>query len=160
MKIKNLTRTSILIAIIYISMALLHITLFGSVLHLGSLVIVIVSLTFPKKESAIASAIGPTLFDILSGYAIYAPFTLVSRLALSLIVSSSKNKGLPFQIIAAIIGGTVVIAVYFISYLIFLPSINEALFASVPDIIQLILTVTGVFIAIPLRKVVSNAIKA
>ncbi len=153
MNTKEITRTAILTAIIYLSMALLHVNIFGSALHLGSMMIVIVSLSFPRKEALIASSIAPTLFDLTSGYVAYAPFTFIARLLLSLIVSFAKNKELRVQIIAAIVGGVVVIIVYFISYLVFSEGLKASLAASVPDVIQLLLAVVGVFISVPIRKI-------
>lgn len=159
MDIKSIVRSGVLTAIVYLSMAVLHVSLFGSALHLGSLIIVVISLTFPRKEALFASAIGPTLFDILSGYAIYAPFTFIARLLLSYIVSKTKDKKLSNQLIAAFIGGVVVSVVYFISYIVLLDDLNTALAASIPDLIQLILTLAGVFVAIPLKKSLPKVIK-
>ncbi len=156
MEAKSLVRTSLLAALVFVSMALLNFSLFGSSLHLGSLVIVVISLIFPRKESAIASAMGPTIFDLLFGFTIYAPFTLISRLSLSLIVSYTKDKSILKQTLAALVGGIVVIVVYFISYLILLPSKTEALYATIPDIIQLALTVLGVYVAIPIKQAMTT----
>ncbi len=156
MKTKEIVRTGILTAIVFVSMALLHINLFGSALHLGSLIIVIISLNFNRKEALIASSVGATLFDLLSGYLLWAPFTFIARLLLSLIVSLSKEKSLASQIIYSIFGGCMVISVYFVSYLILLDGVSESLYASIPDVIQLILTVAGVFISIPVRKVLKK----
>ncbi len=158
MNVKELTRTSVLCALIMVTMLLLNFTLFGSSLHLGSLLIVVISLIFPRKEAVIASSIGPALFDILAGYGAYAPFTFISRLILSYVVSLSKDKALKYQIIAALLGGIQVIIVYFISYLIFIDGVNEALAATIPDFLQLGLTVLGVFVAIPIKNVIKDII--
>lgn len=153
MNTKNLVRTSILTAIVYVSMSLLHITLFNSALHLGSLVIVVISLIFPRKQAIYASSIGATLFDIFSGYLIYAPFTFIARLSLSYIVSLSKEKSILYQLIYSFAGGIVVIVIYFISYLIILGGFSESIYASSADFIQLLLTLLGVLITIPIKKV-------
>ncbi|MFV0499437.1 MAG: ECF transporter S component [Bacilli bacterium] len=147
MNIKVLTRTAILTAIVFVAMSLLHINIFNSSLHLGSLIIVIISLKFNKKEAIIASSLGPTLFDIFSGYMAYAPFTFSARFLLSFIVSKAKNKSFITQILYAFIGGCIVIAVYFVSYLLLLGGLRVSLLASIPDVLQLLLTILGVFIA-------------
>lgn len=156
MNTKNLIRTALLTAIVYVSMAILHVNLFNSALHLGSLVIVVISLIFPRKQAIYASSIGATLFDILSGYLIYAPFTFIARLLLSYIVSLSKDKKLSLQLIYSFIGGVVVILVYFVSYLLLLGGVKESLYASSADVIQLILTLLGVVVAIPIKKIIPS----
>ncbi|MFV0424178.1 MAG: ECF transporter S component [Bacilli bacterium] len=156
MKTNEIVRTGILTAIVFVSMSLLHVNIFNSSLHLGSLVIVIMSLTFKRKEAAFASSVGATLFDIFSGYLIYAPFTFVARLLLSLIVSYSKDKKIYLQVVYALVGGVIVIIIYFISYLLIIGGLETSLYASIPDVIQLILTILGVFIAIPLKKLVEK----
>lgn len=153
--VSKLTRTALLTALVFVAMAILHISLFNSALHLGSLIIVVISLVFPRKEAMFASSVGATLFDIFSGYAIYAPFTFVARLLLSYIVSTSKGKSIAIQLVSAFVGGVVVIIVYFISYLILIKGFEASIAASITDVIQLILTIAGVFIAQPLIKLIN-----
>ncbi len=156
MNTKDLARTGVLTALVFVTMSLLHITIFGSELHLGSLVIVVISLSFDRKQALLASGIGAMLFDVFSGYLNYALFTLIARMLLSLIVSYSKDKSIITQVIHAVVGGFVVIGIYFISYLILIQGINESLAATIPDFIQLILTVLGVFVAIPVKNIVKK----
>ncbi len=156
MNIKQLTQTAVLTAIVTLSMLILNFSLFGSSLHLGSLVIVVISLIFPRKQALFASSIGATIFDLFTGYAIYAPFTFFARLLLSYIVSISKEKSITAQIVAALLGGFAVIAVYFLSYLIYTSSISTALSYSIADVIQLSLTVIGVFVAIPIKAAIKK----
>ncbi len=158
MNVKELTRISVLCALIFVTMLLLNFNIFGSALHLGSLLIVVISLVFPRKEALIASSIAPTLFDLFTGYALYAPFTLVARFLLSYVVSLSKDKNIYSQVLFSLLGGIIVIAVYFISYLIFTDSFTLALYATIPDFLQLFLTLLGVFIAIPVKKALENLI--
>lgn len=156
MNTRDLARTGVLTAIVFVTMSLLHVTIFGSELHLGSLVIVVISLSFDRKQAVLASGIGAMLFDVFAGYLNYAFFTLIARLLLSLIVSYAKDRSIPTQVIHAILGGLMVIAIYFVSYLILIEGISESMAATIPDFIQLILTVLGVFVAIPVRKIVKK----
>lgn len=156
MKTIQITRTAILTALVAITMALINFTIFQSSLHLGSLLIVVISLSFPKKEALFASSVGPTIFDIVSGWGLYAPFTFIARFALSYIVCLAKEKNLVTQVIAALFGGIIVIGVYFIANMIFLGSLSASLTATIPDVLQLVLTVAGVFIAIPIKNIVKE----
>ncbi len=153
MKTKDLVITGLLTAIVFVSMSLLHININNSALHLGSLVIVVISLVFDRKQALFASSVGAAIFDLSTEFAIYAPFTFVARLLLSLVVSFTKEKSILIQIIAATTGGILVIAVYFISNLIIMGSVESSIAAAIPDVVQLALTVLGVFVAVPIKKV-------
>lgn len=156
MKIKSLTRTSILASIVFVSMYLLNFTLFGSALHAGSLVIVVISLAFPRREAVIASALGATLFDLSGTFASYAPYTFIARLSLSYIVSLSKDKKIYFQFASAIVGSLVVCLVYFVSYLILIGGFEKSVIATIPDFLQLILAVVGVIVAQAVKRALTN----
>lgn len=156
MKTKDLVITGLLTAIVYVSMSLLHININNSALHLGSLVIVVISLVFERKQVLFASSVGATLFDLSTPYAIYAPFTFVARLLLSLVVSFAKEKSILIQIIAATTGGIIVIAIYFISNILILGNFEASVAAAIPDVIQLALTIAGVFIALPIKKAIKS----
>lgn len=49
----------------------------GGLIHLGNVAVIIASIIFGKKYGAISAAFGMGLFDIMSGWAIWAPFTFV-----------------------------------------------------------------------------------
>lgn len=47
--------------------------------HLGSAMLFIISILFGPKKGAMAGAFGMALFDILSGWTLWAPFTFITR---------------------------------------------------------------------------------
>ena len=49
----------------------------GGLIHLGNVPLFIAALVYGRKTGAIAGAFGMGLFDILSGWALWAPFTFV-----------------------------------------------------------------------------------
>jgi uncharacterized membrane protein len=49
----------------------------GGLIHLGNIPLFIAAFVFGRKTGAIAGAFGMGLFDILSGWALWAPFTFV-----------------------------------------------------------------------------------
>ncbi|MCM3667142.1 ECF transporter S component [Mesobacillus subterraneus] len=49
----------------------------GGLIHLGNVPLFIAAFVFGRKTGAIAGAFGMGLFDILSGWALWAPFTFV-----------------------------------------------------------------------------------
>ncbi len=143
---RELARTAILTAIVFVSMYVTKIEVVKSVMHIGSLAIVVISLTFSRKEAVFASAIGASIFDLVSGFVIFIPFTFVARGLLSLIVSYVKEKSLVMQLIAAFVGGVLTILIYYVANLI-LYSNKEALIAVLPDVVQLGLGIVGVYVA-------------
>ena len=49
----------------------------GGLIHLGNVPLFIAAFVYGKKTGAIAGAFGMGLFDLLSGYALWAPFTFI-----------------------------------------------------------------------------------
>jgi uncharacterized membrane protein len=80
---KNLTfiiDVALFAALAYIAVSLLHIPYGrGGVLHLGDSVIFIAAALLGKKKAALAAALGMTTFNLLSPYAVYAPYTFVIK---------------------------------------------------------------------------------
>ncbi len=152
MNTKELTRASVLIAIVYLSMAAFYFELYGTAIHMGNLVIVVISLTFKRKEAVVAASIGAMLFDLTTKYAMYAPFTFVSRLLLSYIVSLSKDKKIGVQVLYTIIGALVVTFIYFIAFFYFTKNFQSAFVMTVADLYQVAIAIVGVFVAVPIRN--------
>ena len=49
----------------------------GGLVHLGTLMMLIIALRFGRYYGALAGGIGMALFDVLSGWALWAPGTFV-----------------------------------------------------------------------------------
>lgn len=49
----------------------------GGLIHLGNIPLFVAAILFGKKVGAIAGGVGMALFDLLSGWTVWAPFTLV-----------------------------------------------------------------------------------
>jgi uncharacterized membrane protein len=79
----DLILTSMLIALVFIATFFINIRLpiaaNGGLVHLGSGMLFIVSILFGPKKGAMAGAFGMALFDILSGWTLWAPFTFIAR---------------------------------------------------------------------------------
>ena len=73
--------TAIFIALTYIFTAFINVRLpiaaNGGLIHLGNVPLFIGAIIFGKKTGMIAGGIGMGLFDLLSGWTLWAPFTLV-----------------------------------------------------------------------------------
>lgn len=125
----------------------------GGLIHLGTSMLFIAAILFGPKKGAVAGAIGMGLFDILGGYAIWAPTTIIARLLQGYIVGKiAWSKGhsgdsVKLNIIAAVASMPVMTAVYYIGQGLMYNNWIAPM-ASIPgDTIQ---NVIGLLIAIPL----------
>lgn len=79
--VQFLTVTAIFVALTYIFTAFINVRLpiaaNGGLIHLGNVPLFIGAIIFGKKTGAIAGGVGMGLFDLLSGWTLWAPFTFV-----------------------------------------------------------------------------------
>lgn len=64
----------------------------GGYVHLGDAMIYIASVFLPLPYAMAAAAVGGGLADLLSGYAAYAPFTVVVKILLTVAFTSKTKK--------------------------------------------------------------------
>ena len=80
-QVQFLTITALFIALTYVFTAFVNvrlpITANGGLIHLGNVPLFICAILFGKKSGALAGGIGMGLFDLLSGWTLWAPFTLI-----------------------------------------------------------------------------------
>jgi uncharacterized membrane protein len=155
-KTMDLIITAMLIALVFLSTFFLNIKLpiaaNGGLVHLGTAMLFIASFLFGPKKAALAGAIGMGLFDIVGGWALWAPITIVARGLQGYIVGKiawSKGRNgtsIAFNVIATIVSIPFMIAVYYIGEGILYGNWIAPL-ASIPgDLVQNIL---GIIVAVP-----------
>jgi len=92
----------------------------GGYINIGDLGVMITALLFGPVVGGIAGGVGSMFADLLLGYGIYAPATLIIKglegFVIGLIANPRKNyKKVTYRdIIAVIVGGTIIVAGYFI----------------------------------------------
>lgn len=151
----DLIITALLIALVFVSTVFLNLKLpigNGGLVHLGTAMLFIASILYGPKKGALAGALGMGLFDVVGGWMLWAPITIVARGLQGYIVgkiawsNGRKGNSIGFNLIATIVSIPFMIAVYYFGEVI-LYSNWIAPFASMPgDLIQ---NVLGVIIAIP-----------
>ncbi|MED3995641.1 ECF transporter S component [Peribacillus frigoritolerans] len=155
-KTMDLIITAMLIALVFLSTFFLNIKLpiaaNGGLVHLGTAMLFIASILFGPKKAALAGAIGMGLFDIVGGWTLWAPITIVARGLQGYIVgkiawSMGRNgTSIAFNVIATIVSIPFMIAVYYIGEGILYGNWIAPL-ASIPgDLVQNIL---GIIVAVP-----------
>ena len=103
----------------------------GGYVHLGDSMIYIAATFLPTPYALCAAAIGGGLADIISGFAIYAPFTVVAKALLTIAFTSHGKMLTRRNALAAAIGLVITPAIYFVADAILAKSFG----AAVPGII-------------------------
>jgi uncharacterized membrane protein len=152
----DLILSALLIALVFVATVFLNIklpiTANGGLVHLGTAFAFIASILFGPKKGAIAGAFGMALFDLVSGWTLWAPFTFVARGLQGYVVgkiawSNGRNGGsIGFNLLAMIISIPVMLAGYYVCEgILFSNWIIPA--ASIPG--NLVQNVVGIIVAIP-----------
>ena len=156
-----ITLTAMFIVLTYIFTLIgVNITVgLGGYLHLGNIPLLVAAIFFGKKIGAVSAGVGMALFDILSPYAIWAPYTLIIGLATGFVVGliTEKRKTTPWIIVAVIAAIVVkVVGYYFAEVMIYGNWI--APFISIPaNVLQVVIAAVVVLAILkPLRTAVEK----
>ncbi len=109
----------VLVATMFINIKL-PIALNGGLIHMGTAMLFLIAILFGPRTALIAGAVGMGLFDLLTGYAIWAPGTIIARGLQGLIVgyiawSGGRNgTNVTFNLIGMIASVPVMLLVYFV----------------------------------------------
>lgn len=160
-KVSDIAKVGVMAALIYVATWLIHIPIGEkAVLHLGDSMVFTAAIILGKKKAGVASAIGMCLFDVLSPYAIWAPFTFVIKGVMGYLAgwiayrndyegNNSLNNILAFTVA----GIWMIVGYYFAGAFIyhsFIIALNDIL----GNVIQV---VGGAVIAIPLARLLKKA---
>lgn len=91
----DLVNTALLVSLVFIATRFLNIRLpisiNGGLIHLGNTMLFMSAIVFGRKKGAVAGALGMAIFDVLSGWAAWAPFTFIIRGVMGYVVGSFAN---------------------------------------------------------------------
>ena len=121
--VQFLTITAVFVALTYIFTAFINVKLpiaaNGGLIHLGNVPLFIGAILFGKKTGAIAGGIGMGLFDLLSGWTLWAPFTLIivgiMGFTVGKITEDHKNQNMKWYVIAIAAACVIKVAGYYIA---------------------------------------------
>ena len=78
---KQLVFAALFVALVFVFTAFINVRLpiaaNGGLIHLGNVPLFIIAVLFGKKFAALAGGLGMALFDLMGGWLLWAPFTLV-----------------------------------------------------------------------------------
>lgn len=120
---RELTLMGLLIAIIFVMTYYIQITLpvsvNGGLIHMGNVALFTVAIVLGKRRGAIAGAFGMGLFDLLSGWIAWAPYTFVIRGVMGFIiggvadVNGKNGKSMMLNVAAIVLGSIWMIVGYY-----------------------------------------------
>ena len=156
-QVQFLTITALFIALTYVFTAFVNVRL----IHLGNVPLFICAILFGKKSGALAGGIGMGLFDLLSGWTAWAPFTFVIVAIMGYVVGAitEKHHGLGFDALAIVAACVIKVVGYYIAEGIIYGN-WIAPFTSIPgNLVQIGVAAVVVLIVIePLRKAANKII--
>lgn len=93
-RIRDIVQIGLLSALTFVAAWAIHIPYGnGGVIHLGDSMIFLTAVVFGRRYAAISGALGMTMFDILSGFSVWAPYTFIIKIVMGLIAGSVANLG-------------------------------------------------------------------
>ena len=116
-----ITVTAMFTALTYVFTAFINIRLpiaaNGGLIHLGNIPLFIGAIIFGKRVGAISGGIGMALFDLLSGWTLWAPFTLiiVGAMGYAVGVIAEKHNNLAGYVVSIIVACAIKIVGYYIA---------------------------------------------
>ncbi len=164
----DMVHVSLMAAMICLVTSVITIPSYNGVIHIGDSMVFAAAILLGKKKGTAASALGMFLFDMIHGYLIWAPFTLIIKGVMAYITADiyyrKEKKSLGYEIFAFSVSSVWMVAAYYlagaIKNLLFSGkgiTFKQALIASSYDIPGNILQVlVGILIAIPLLKAVTS----
>ncbi|MCY6485093.1 ECF transporter S component [Clostridium aestuarii] len=124
-KAKDIVLSGLLISLVFVATMFINIRLpisiHGGLIHLGSAMVVVISIIFGKKKGTIAAAFGMSLFDLITGGAQWAPFTFVIKGYMAYIIGTMayakgrNGNSILWNFIGVLFGGVWMIAGYYMA---------------------------------------------
>ena len=165
-KTRDLVETGLLIAMVFVSTMFINIRLpvsiNGGLIHMGNVALFLSAMLFGKNKGAMAGAFGMGLFDILSGWAIWAPFTFIVRGVMGYIIGSISHmngkaaENFMQNILAILVGGIWMLIGYYITEVILYGNLFSPITSILGNITQLVFGCIALFVLPVLKKIVNS----
>lgn len=158
-KTTKMALTAMFTAMIFV-LTLLHIPVASGYVHLGDALVYLVASTLGGPWALLAAALGAAIADLASGYAVYAPASLIVKILIAvpfaLVNKKSERILTPLTALLTIPSGAITVLGYYIADLI----INKIYaVADIPgNLIQavgsavLFIVIAGAFDAVKIKK--------
>ena len=163
LNVKDLVITSLFIALVFVFTWLVKFQLpfapNGGLIHLGNVPFFLAAIFLDKRIGMTAGALGMGLFDLVSGWELWSPMTVISALIMGYIINKLNYKHLNLinLLISFVLVAIVKVLVYYIGEIFIFSSFVTPL-ASIPgNIIQIAVSSVIVLVVLkPMEKVFKN----
>ena len=162
-KIEAIAYTAVFTALVFVFTMLVNIKWpfgNGGLIHLGNVPLFICAILLGKKTGAVAGAVGMGLFDLISGWVLWAPFTFVIVGLMGYTVGAITERKKTFRWCALSLAAALAIKVvgYYIAEWIIFRNVIAPLQSVPGNIIQVGMASVLVLIAInPLKAITKRA---
>ena len=156
MKTNKMVMASMLAALICIATMVIQIPIPFGYLNLGDAFVLVAAFVLPCNMAILASAIGAGLADILLGYAVYAPATVIIKGLMAFAAFRIYKGSAKTGIIAGVCAEIIMVLGYFLYEGTFLYGFASSL-ASVP--LNALQGLCGVVVSLAVMKIIKNKIK-
>lgn len=156
-KIQFLAMTAMAAALTYVFTAFVNVRLpiaaNGGLIHLGNVPLFVMAMLFGRKIGMTAGAVGMGLFDFLSGWTLWAPFTFVIVGVMGYVIGAvcEKHSQYHWKVLSVILALGIKVAGYYLAEIVLYGNWIAPM-ASVPgNVIQI--TVAGVIVLAVIRPI-------
>lgn len=143
-----LTRTALFAALIYLFTAYFHVPSHTGYTHIGDAFLYLAACLLPPGYASAAGALGAGLADLLSGYAIWLPGTIVIKSLAALCFSASTRRILCKRNLLALIHAWALCIGGYYLYECFITGNLIAPLAGIPGYLTQSLLSTAVYVAV------------
>ena len=158
-KLKCCIYAALFAALTFVCTAYLQIPIAGGAgyVHIGDVFVLLSALLLPLPYAAVASALGGSLADLVSGYVAYAPVTAVVKALMVVVVWLVCRAGRKWWIVVlSFVAATIVLALGYFVYEIFLYGAETAL-VDIPS--NLLQGAACSVVAFPVYKLVEGRLR-
>ncbi len=162
--VRDMVITALLIALVFVATSFIKLRLpfapNGGLIHMGNSMLFTAALVFGPRKGAAAGAFGMALFDLLSEWVVWAPFTFVVRGVMGYIIGKiayanhKSGKSWAYNLLGILMGTLWMLAGYYTTEVILYKNWLQPL-TSIPG--NLIQAAIGTLIALPLSAALKKA---
>ena len=163
MNVSDIAITGVCIALTLVATAFINIRLpiaaNGGLVHLGNVPLFLAAIIFGKKTGAFAGAFGMGLFDLLSGWTLWAPFTFVIVGLMGFAVGKiTENRiGFRWNVLAIAVACVIKVVGYYIAEVIIYRNWIAPVLSIPGNLVQI---GVAAVIVLPIVEIVRKAVKA
>lgn len=161
---KDIVINGLLVAIVFVATYFIQlrlpISVNGGLIHMGNVALFAIAIVFGPRKGAVAGAFGMGLFDVLSGWLSWAPFTFIIRGVMGYIIGyfafkgKEKSKGVLYSVIGILVSSVWMIVGYYITEVILYGNLFAPVTSIPGNITQLVIgLIAAVPVSIALEKV-------